>query len=218
MAAQLETDHFAAQGIHALAPAQGLRVLKHVLREGLLQPVVADMDWPAYAASHGLDGKSGLFAALLADGGKLVQENAAAAVTRDIVAELKGALPGERDAVLRDYLQSLARQTLGYGENDVVEPDQPLVEQGFDSLMSVDMRNRLNKSLGKALPASLLFDYPTLDKIAKFLLEKVIKLEEGPAAAAISSQAAAPSRSTVSAADALLDEINRLVAQGGEKV
>jgi len=203
MAASLETDHFSAQGIRALAPAQGLRILKHVLRENILQPTVADIDWPAYAQAHGLDGQAGLFAALVADAGKVDDRAATVVASRDIVAELGAVLPVERGALLRDFLQSLARQTLGYGEQETVEFDQPLVEQGFDSLMSVDMRNRLNKSLGRALPASLLFDYPTLDKIARHLLDHVVRFDETPAPAPVAS-----------ATEALLDEIDNLIGVG----
>ncbi|WP_316976891.1 type I polyketide synthase [Shumkonia mesophila] len=205
MAADQEIDRFSAQGIRALAPAQGLRVLRHVLRENLLQPTVADIDWPAYAQAHGIAGQAGLLAALLAATGKAGGEAAAAVAGRDIAEELRAVLPVERAALMRDYLQVLARQTLGYGDAEAIEIDQPLVEQGFDSLMSVDMRNRLNKSLGRALPASLLFDYPTLNKIARYLLDDVVQLGDAPAAAPVASAAAS-----------VLDEIDNLIGQRSE--
>ncbi|MGO1077580.1 acyl carrier protein [Inquilinus sp. CA228] len=68
---------------------------------------------------------------------------APAVAVRAIVDELGAALPIEREGLLLAYLKDLARQTLGYGDAEPIAPDQPLVEQGFDSLMSVDMRNRL---------------------------------------------------------------------------
>lgn len=202
MAAALETDRFRSQGIDGLDPAQALRVLKHVLREDMGQPVVADVDWPAYAAAHGLAAGAGLFAALLADSGAETAKVAVAAAGRDIVAELRAILPVEREACMRGYLQDLARQTLGYDHAETIESDRPLVEQGFDSLMSVDMRNRLNRDLGKTLPASLLFDYPSLDKVARFLLDQVVEVEE-----------AAPAESVVASAESILDEINALIGQ-----
>jgi malonyl CoA-acyl carrier protein transacylase len=201
MAAELDTDRFAAQGIRALAPAQGLRVLKHVLKENLVQPIVADIDWAAYGAHHGLDGKAGLFAALVAQADRPAAGAAPAIAVRAIVDELGAALPIEREGLLLAYLKDLARQTLGYGDAEPIAPDQPLVEQGFDSLMSVDMRNRLNKSLGCALPASLLFDYPTLEKIARYLLKDVVKLEAE----------AAPAPASATSAAALMDELDRLI-------
>lgn len=181
MAAEMETNRFLAQGIRALSPDQGLRALKRVIAEQPVQAVIADIDWRTYGASHGLDAKAGLFAALVADDARPKAE-AAAVPARDIVAELRAALPVERDGMLRSYLRDLARQTLGYGESEPISLDQPLNEQGFDSLMSVDMRNRLNRGLGTVLPASLLFDYPTLDRIARYLLETVLRFEDGASA------------------------------------
>jgi hypothetical protein len=66
--------------------------------------------------------------------------------------------------------------------------------------MSVDMRNRLNRGLGRTLPASLLFDYPTLDRIGRHLLDTLM-----PA-----SEPAPPSGPSADAAD-ILDEIEALI-------
>ncbi|CCG40385.1 type I polyketide synthase [Magnetospirillum molischianum] len=204
MAAALSGDRFSAMGIRGLNPDQALRVLKHVLKEDLSQPGIVDADWRAFVASQGLDAKRGLYAALASAGGAVEQTDTVASSGRNIVEELRAVLAVERPGLLRSYLQELARHTLGYAEGEPIALDQPLVAQGFDSLMSVDMRNRLNRSLGKTLPASLLFDYPTLDKIATFLLNDVIQLEEESAAAG----AAAPAQS----AQALLRELESLIA------
>ncbi|MFM8332696.1 MAG: SDR family NAD(P)-dependent oxidoreductase [Candidatus Methylumidiphilus sp.] len=199
MAATLEVDRFAAQGIRSLSPAQGIRSLSRLLTESPLQAVVADVDWPTYGASHGMDGKSGLFAALVADSSQ-AQAQTSGTAARDIVAELQAILPVERESRLSLYLQDLVRQTLGYGENEPIATDQPLVAQGFDSLMSVDMRNRLNRSVGRTLPASLLFDYPTVDKIVRHLLESVLQFDDAPVAAA-----------PTASAEQLLEELEKLI-------
>ena len=48
-----------------------------------------------------------------------------------------------------------------------------LLDLGFDSLMAVQLRNRLGAglSLARPLPASLLFDYPTIEAIKNYILE-----------------------------------------------
>jgi acyl carrier protein len=54
-----------------------------------------------------------------------------------------------------------------------VPADMPLKELGFDSLMSVTLRNRLSGRIGTKLPTTLAFDYPTAQAIAQLLLEKL---------------------------------------------
>jgi acyl carrier protein len=127
------------------------------------------------------------------------------APSRSIIEDLCQVLPAERRGILRAYLQDLARQTLGHGEGELIAPDQPLMAQGFDSLMSVDLQNRLSKSLGKVLPAKMLFDYPTLDRLADYLLKKVKIVDDGNLASRVDED-----QQQVSA-EALLDEINALV-------
>jgi hypothetical protein len=159
---------------------------------------VADIDWAAYGRAHDIGGDHGLFAAVAGTRAADAAAPADGAAARDILAELAAVLPAQREGVMRSYLQELGRQTLGYGNGETIAPDKPLAEQGFDSLMSVEMRNRLNRALGRTLPASLLFDYPTLDRIGRHLLDGMLQPE---------AAAAAPSVADI------LDEIDSLIGE-----
>ncbi|MGW3460540.1 acyltransferase domain-containing protein [Streptomyces olivaceoviridis] len=62
--------------------------------------------------------------------------------------------------------------------------DRPLRGLGIDSLMSVELRNRLEKVFGIPLSATLIWNHPTINDIAPFLADKAgIPLEDdaGPA-------------------------------------
>jgi hypothetical protein len=51
--------------------------------------------------------------------------------------------------------------------------DKPLRTLGLDSLMSIELRNRLERGLKLALPASLIWNYPTNHALTTFLAEKI---------------------------------------------
>jgi acyl transferase domain-containing protein len=53
-----------------------------------------------------------------------------------------------------------------------VRLDQPLHELGFDSLMAVELRNRLERKFGVSLSASLIFNYPTVRELVPYLSSK----------------------------------------------
>src|SRR5690606_23601988 len=51
-------------------------------------------------------------------------------------------------------------------------------EQGMDSLMAVELANRLGRMLDVALPSTFLFEFPTLESLSKHLLAQVCPSED----------------------------------------
>jgi acyl carrier protein len=110
--------------------------------------------------------------------------------------------------MLRQLLEERIRTTLGLPREQGIDASQPLHELGLDSLLSVELRNSLNLSLGRTLPATLLFNYPTLAALTEYLLTASGMQESDPS----EKQRLKPGRRS------LLDEVEALSEEEVERM
>jgi NAD(P)-dependent dehydrogenase (short-subunit alcohol dehydrogenase family)/acyl carrier protein len=87
-----------------------------------------------------------------------------------------------RTAVV-ELVRSRVAAALAYPDPRAVDPDRPFAELGFDSLTSVELRNRLSTDTGLRLPAALVFNQPTVTGVAEYLLRELAPAEPAPAEA-----------------------------------
>jgi NAD(P)-dependent dehydrogenase (short-subunit alcohol dehydrogenase family)/acyl carrier protein len=93
--------------------------------------------------------------------------------TPSLPRRLAAAPPDKRAGLLLDTVRSHAATVLGHGTPATVGADTGFLDQGFDSLMAVELRNRLAADSGLRLPATLIFDRPTPAALARYLEEEL---------------------------------------------
>lgn len=89
--------------------------------------------------------------------------------------ELNEADADEKEMLLVNYIRDMVIKVTRINPENAPDRRQRLMDFGVDSLMAVELRNRLSKGLGldEPLPATLIFDYPTIEVIARYLVKKM---------------------------------------------
>jgi len=93
----------------------------------------------------------------------------------ELVQRLSAALPDDRHEGLVEFVRDHVAAVLRADRSAMPDRRGRLMDLGLDSLMAVELRNRLSKGLGlqRSLPATLMFDHPTIEAIATYLAREL---------------------------------------------
>ncbi|MCN9244091.1 SDR family NAD(P)-dependent oxidoreductase, partial [Streptomyces sp. RY43-2] len=157
-------------GLGALTSAEGLALFDAALRLEHPYALAAKLD-PA-ALRTGPAEVPALLSRLVRTPRRTTAVAAPAASGSSYAEQLAALDPAEARRALLDLVCGNAAAVLGHSSPELVRPDRPFKELGFDSLTGVELRNRLAALLGVRLPAALVFDHPTPKALARHLAER----------------------------------------------
>ncbi len=202
------TERIAQQGLGTISKAQGLQAMQRLIDSATVQAAVLSINWPRYLARVVPGGTSALLSEVV--GGATAADAswvplAAPPASIDLPAQLASAPPARRRTILAAFVRERALRALGVDPAKAVDPRTPLGDLGLDSLLAVELRNTLGAALGRSLPATLLFDHPTLDALTDCLLAELFTPAAAPAAP-IAAVAASGGTTIVGSIEDLSDE------------
>jgi acyl carrier protein len=168
---------FDAEGVSALAQrgmgtigtAEGLEALWRLVGADVTQAAVLPVDWgewarryPAFAEAPFLS-KVVADAALRGGGGKIARDNRGAAREAILAAP-----SGERSQLVQVFITEQVAQVMR-AETGELDPQQPLRTLGLDSLMAVEIRNRIEAGLDVTMPLVSLLEGPSIATVAEYV-------------------------------------------------
>jgi acyl transferase domain-containing protein/acyl carrier protein len=164
-------------GMLAISAGEGLELFDaaYAAGEALVVPVRMD------AAALRAQARAGLVPPLLRNLVRTPSPTEAESVRGALARRLASTPEGERGRVALELVCGEVAAVLGHPSAEAIDAQRPFSELGFDSLTAVELRNRLGVRSGVALPATLVFDYPTCAALSDFLLSEMLPEIGAPA-------------------------------------
>jgi hypothetical protein len=165
----------AKEGMQLIEAAQGMEIFAHLLQQNPVQIGVLPIDWTKFANNE----RSSFVTKLLEERRSQAHHltNSSNEEPYDLLRNLKEASPGDQFHLLQYYVEQAIRQMLELDADFELEPEQDLFEIGMDSLSAIELRNHFHSILSggesRAIPANLVFEHPTVEELATYLLTVV---------------------------------------------
>ena len=163
------SEYLNRHGIPPLAPQEALDLLGRLLRSEVTQISAMRMDWAHWAQANPLLKKSPRYSEILSfeasdgppDGG-----------LGGIAAAIRNASGPERLKLLETFIREMAARVLGMPASKI-DTTQPLLDFGLDSLMSIELVNRLEDGLQLRFPVEKILGGPSIHNLAEILAESL---------------------------------------------
>ncbi len=189
-AAERKADEWMlSQGVGTITPEAGMQILNQVFAQAKAQIAVLPIEWSTYLsqfkttpvwlsrlAEESRKKAKRTKTALVASQIKASTSQTTGKGWREKLADLP---PNQQRQFLLEHINLQVVKAIGLEAGQQIDPRQPLNELGLDSLMAVELRNMLSTSLQleRSLPATLVFDYPTINALTDYLAKDVLKIE-----------------------------------------
>ncbi len=169
MAARLDDGQrlrLAQSGVALIDPALGDRLLGRLLSTTMAQVGVVPVDWHELARRSPSALQRPFYENVLAAAARGMDGRPAA---QSLIDELAGLDADDRYDHVRQHVRAAIVVVLGLEDASALEAGWGLTELGMDSLMAVDLCNRLQWSMGLPLESTLAFEWPSLEALSRHL-------------------------------------------------
>ncbi|MBD2136212.1 SDR family NAD(P)-dependent oxidoreductase [Anabaena sp. FACHB-1237] len=168
-AAEIKADvSVQKKGVDSINPQQVLDAMELLMSNSSVQTGVVPIEWSTALLQYNNS-------PFLADWQQEKQEISTS--KSEFLQELLAAIPSERKSMLESHVSAIVGQVLGFKSSRKIGLDEGFFELGMDSLTSVDLRNKLQSSLGCSIPMTGAFDYPTINDMVNYLITDALNID-----------------------------------------
>ncbi len=157
-------------GVGVLSVPDGLGLFDVAVGSGAVNVVPVRWDWTALRTRLVVPW---VLRGLLGVRRRAVGSGSPGAAAEGLAGRVRGLGPEEARTAVMAVVRSEVGVVLGLGTGAGVEMGREFRKLGFDSLLGVELRNRLGVVTGLRLPATLVYDHPSPEAVADYILKDV---------------------------------------------
>jgi acyl transferase domain-containing protein/NAD(P)-dependent dehydrogenase (short-subunit alcohol dehydrogenase family)/acyl carrier protein len=150
-------------------PDEGVRLMVQLVAGGLTQAAVLPVDRPQLIGLWPTAIVPPLLAAIKP---KEVASTSTASIDAKMLAKLRATPPAERADVLASFIRAQIIEILGADPADPPDLSRGLFDMGMDSLMALELKNRLQNVIGQTIPPTLVLEHPTIEDLSTYLIDE----------------------------------------------
>lgn len=158
-------------GLRLLTPARVMASLSQILGSNASHRILAEVNWAAFKPIYE-GGQNSLLLEYLNEQLKANQPEASA-----FLSQLQATPVPEHFDLLVEHILGIAARAMKLRGNQLPDPAKGFFDLGMDSLMVLELKTRLQKSLNMQLEATVAFEHATANALATYLLG-TLKLQE----------------------------------------
>ncbi|MBO3459447.1 type I polyketide synthase [Aetokthonos hydrillicola Thurmond2011] len=170
-------SRIAEMGLNPITLKQGLSAFDIVLGKALPQIGVLTIDWVVFQQRFSTQLRSPLLSSILGKQESTETNDFVSVPHKDLLYKLEQNPINAREEFLVSYLQDEVAHIMKLESSDSIVPTKGFFDMGMDSLMVVEMKNRLEIVLGVFLPSTLAFEAPNIQDLSRYILQKILKLQ-----------------------------------------
>ena len=156
-------QRLAKAGVTDMDPSAAFTALAGAIESRRPHVAIMSVDWTRYAEYRGAA------LPLLSQVDVTIPREDVRVPAPALLTALSDAPPERRRAVVLQHVRRDVLAVLGLATSARLDDEQGLRDAGLDSLMALELKNRLESSTRQALPSTIAFDYPTTAALADYV-------------------------------------------------
>jgi hypothetical protein len=160
-------------GLNLIPVSDGLAVLQRLIGSDATQVMVSRVQWNTFWQQFPPDGAPPFYAEIARPTQPRREGSQAASTGGKLVDRVQAAAAGGREQLLASGLRDILAEVAELGPPEELAFDVPLQQFGVDSLVAVQLRNRITTEVGVTVPISSLIGGSSLSELAVLLRDRL---------------------------------------------